>query len=99
MNHPQSPPPPKLHPISPEALVHIAALVERDNIGLSQRCAHYRRRANYRRVSVAACLFALFALGADTAYAQPPLYTEKAIFGDTTASQASDTINVMLSQI
>lgn len=99
MNHRQSPPPPKLQPVSPEALLHIAALVERDNIGLPQRCARYRRRANYRRVSVAACLFALFAFGADTAYAQPPLYTEKAIFGDTTATQASDTINVMLSQI
>lgn len=99
MNHRQSPPPPKLQPVSPEALLHIAALVERDNIGLPQRCARYRRRANYRRVSVAACLFALFAFGADTAYAQPPLYTEKAIVGDTTASQASDTINVMLSQI
>lgn len=99
MNHRQSPPPPKLQSVSPEALLHIAALVERDNIGLPQRCARYRRRANYRRVSVAACLFALFAFGADTAYAQPPLYTEKAIFGDTTASQASDTINVMLSQI
>lgn len=82
--------------VSPEVLVHIAALVERDNIGLPQRCARYRRRANYRRVSVAACLFALFAFGADTAYAQPPLYTEKAIVGDTTASQASDTINTML---
>ena len=99
MNHRQSPPPPKLQPVSPEALLHIAALVERDNIGLPQRCARYRRRANYRRVSVAAFLFAFFAFGADTAYAQPPLYTEKAIFGDTTASQASDTINVMLSQI
>jgi len=48
---------------------------------------------------VAACLLAIFALGADTAYANPPLYTEKAIFGDTTATQASDSINVMLSQI
>lgn len=97
MNHRQ--PPPKLQPVSPEALLHIAALVERDNIGLPQRCAHYRRRASIRRTAVAACLLALFALGADTAYAQPPLYTEKAIVGDTTASQASDTINVMLSQI
>ena len=99
MNHRQSPPPPKLQPVSPEALLHIAALVERDNIGLPQRCARYRRRASLRRTAVAACLLALFALGADTAYANQPLYTEKSIFGDTTASQASDTINVMLSQI
>lgn len=98
MNHRQSPPP-KLHPISPEALVHIAALVERDNIGLSQRCARYRRRASIRRTAVAACFLALLAFGADTAYAQPPLYTEKAIFGDITPAQASDTVNVMLSQI
>ncbi|MBO4308128.1 MAG: hypothetical protein J5848_07460 [Bacteroidales bacterium] len=99
MNHRQSPPLPKLQPISPEALVHIAALVERDNIGLSQRCARYRRRASIRRTAVAACFLALFALGADIAYANPPLYTEKAIVGNTTATQASDTINVMLSQI
>lgn len=82
--------------VSPEVLVHIAALVERDNIGLPQRCARYRNYATFRRASVAACLLAIFAFGADTAYAQPPLYTEKAIFGDTTASQASDTINTML---
>lgn len=44
MNHRQFLPP--LHPISPEALVHIAALVERDNIGLADRCACYRRRRN-----------------------------------------------------
>ncbi len=98
MNHRQSPPP-KLQPVSPEALLHIAALVERDNIGLPQRCARYCRRASIRRTAVAACFLALFALGADTAYANPPLYTEKAIFGDITPSQASDTVNVMLSQI
>lgn len=91
--------PPKLQSLTPADLTYIRALAAEHSAGLEQRCARYRRRANYRRVSVAACLFALFAFGADTAYAQPPLYTEKAIFGDTTASQASNTINVMLSQI
>lgn len=91
--------PPKLQSLTPADLTYIRALAAEHSAGLEQRCARYRRRANYRRVSVAACLFALFAFGADTAYAQPPLYTEKAIVGDTTASQASNTINVMLSQI
>lgn len=91
--------PQKLQSLTPADLTYIRALAAEHSVGLERRCARYRRRANYRRVSVAACLFALFAFGADTAYAQPPLYTEKAIFGDTTASQASNTINVMLSQI
>lgn len=88
--------PPRLQPLTPTDLAYIRALAAEHSAGLEHRCARYRRRANYRRVSVAACLFAIFALGADTAYAQPPLYTEKAIVGDTTASQASDTINTML---
>lgn len=89
-------PPQKLQPLTPADLAYIRALAAEHSVGLERRCARYRRRANYRRVSVAACLFAIFALGADTAYAHPPLYTEKAIVGDTTASQASDTINTML---
>ena len=92
-------PPPRLQPLTSTDLAYIRALAAEHSVGLERRCAHYRRRANYRRVSVAACLFALFALGADTAYAQPPLYTEKAIFGDITTAQASDTINEMLSRI
>ncbi|MCQ2283232.1 MAG: hypothetical protein MJZ99_11530 [Bacteroidales bacterium] len=88
--------PPRLQSLTPADLTYIRALAAEHSAGLEQRCARYRRRANYRRVSVAACLFALFAFGADTAYAQPPLYTEKAIVGDTTASQASNTINTML---
>ena len=95
--HTRQPPPAKAS--TPTDLAYIRALAAEHSVGLERRCAHYRRRANYRRVSVAACLFALFALGADTAYAQPPLYTEKAIFGDITPAQASDTVNVMLSQI
>lgn len=88
--------PTRLQPLTPSDLAYIRALAAEHSVGLEQRCDRYRRRANYRRVSVAACLFALFAFGADAAYAQPPLYTEKAIFGDTTASQASNTINTML---
>lgn len=91
--------PPRLQSLTPADLTYIRALAAEHSAGLEQRCARYRHRASIRRTAVAACLLALFALGADTAYAQPPLYTEKAIVGDTTASQASDTINVMLSQI
>lgn len=99
MNHRQSPPPPKLQPVSPEALLHIAALVERDNIGLPQRCARYRRRASIRRTAGAACLLALFALGADTAYANPPLYTGIDTCGQIDNTHTCDTINTMLNQL
>lgn len=91
--------PPRLQSLTPADLAYIRALAAEHSVGLERRCARYRRRASLHRTAVAACLLALFALGADTAYAQPPLYTEKAIVGDTTASQASDTIPVMLSQI
>ena len=91
--------PPRLQSLTPADLAYIRALAAEHSVGLERRCARYRRRASLRRTAVAACLLALFALGADTAYANPPIYTEKAIFGDTTATQASDTINVMLSQI
>ena len=98
MNHRQSPPP-KLRPISPEALVHIAALVERDNIGLPDRCTRYRHRASIRRTAVAACFLAIFALGADTAYANPPLYTGIDTFGQIDNTYTCDTISTMLNQL
>ena len=85
--------------VSPEVLVHIAALVERDNIGLPQRCAHYRRRASLRRTAAAACLLALFALGADTAYANPPLYTGINTCGQIDNTHTCDTISTMLNQL
>lgn len=85
--------------VSPEVLVHIAALVERDNIGLPQRCARYRNYATFRRASVAACLLAIFAFGADKTFATTPLYTENAVAGNTTALRASNIVNDMLGLI
>lgn len=87
----------RLQPLTADDLTYIKALAAEHSVGLERRCARYRRRANYSRVSVAACLLVLFAFGADTAFSQPPLYTEKAIVGNTTATQASETINTMLS--
>ena len=91
--------PPRLQPLTPSDRAYIRALAAEHSVGLEQRCDRYRRRASIRRSAVAACFLAIFALGADTAYANPPAYTEKAIFGDITPAQASDTVNVMLSQI
>lgn len=91
--------PPRLQPLTPSDLAYIRALAAEHSVGLEQRCDRYRRRASIRRTAAAACLLVLFALGADTAYANPPAYTEKTIFGDITPAQASDTVNVMLSQI
>ena len=86
----------RTQPVTPEALVHIAALVERDSQGLEERCARYRRRSDIRRTSVAACLFALMAFVADTAYANPPLYTENATSGTIDSTQASEMVNYIL---
>lgn len=94
----------KTHPSSsnlqsllPADLAFIRDLAEEHSAGLEHRCARYRRRASLRRTAVAACLLALFALGADTFYAQPPIYTEIATVGNTTATQAFDTIKTMFS--
>ena len=89
----------KLQPLTPEAMVHIADLAAEHSVGIEQRCARYRRRASIRRTAVAACFLAIFAIGADTAFANHPNYTEKAIFGDITPTQVSDTVNKMLGQI
>lgn len=89
----------QLQPLTPADLAHIRALAAAHSVGLERRCARYRRRANILRVSVALCLLILFAFGADTIYAQPPIYTEKAIVGDITAQQASDTIYSIIDQI
>lgn len=91
--------PPRLQPLTPTDLAYIRALAEDHSVGLEQRCARYRRHADIRRTAVATCLLAVFAIVADTAYANPPSYTGKAIFGDITTAQASDNINEMLSRI
>ena len=91
--------PPRLQPLTPTDLAYIRALAAEHSVGLEQRCARYRRHADIRRTAVATCLLAVFAIVADIAYANPPSYTGKAIFGDITTAQASDTINEMLSRI
>ena len=91
--------PQKLQPLTPADLDFIRTLAEDHSVGLEQRCARYRRHADIRRTAVATCLLAVFAIVADIAYANPPSYTGKAIFGDITTAQASDTINEMLSRI
>lgn len=82
-----SSPTPRPQPLTPEVLVHIAALAERDNRGLAERCARYRRRASIRRTAVAACLF----VGCTVSYAlamAAPMYDQIT----TTSSQGSQHI-------
>lgn len=88
-----------LQPLTAADLEYIRSLAAEHSIGLEHRCARYRRCASFRNVSAAACLFALVALGADTAYTQPPRYSWTTLVGDTTAIQASDAINGMLDKI
>lgn len=76
---------PKLNPITPEALVHIADLVERDNGGLEQRCVRYRRRVAVCRYAMAACPVVLLVVGllwrqpAEVGHPSQPLVAEQSI--------------------
>lgn len=82
-----SSPTPRPQPLTPEVLVHIADLAERDDCGLAERCARYRRRASIRRTAVAACLF----VGCTVSYAlamAAPMYDQIT----TTSSQSSQHI-------
>ena len=79
-----------------EALNHIRTLATEHNADLPQWCARRRRYEAFRRMAVAACFFALFAIGADTAYARPPLYTEIYTCGDIDNDHACETIDYML---
>lgn len=94
--HPSSP---RLQPLTPADLAYIRALADEHSVGLERRCARYRRRSDFRRMFVAVCLLALFAISADTAFARPPLYTENAIAGDISVLQACDTIYSIIDQI
>lgn len=79
-----------------EALDHIRILAAEHNADLPQWCARQRRRDALTRTAIAVCFFALFAIGADTAYARPPLYTEIYTCGDIDSDHACETINYML---
>lgn len=98
MNHRQSPLPPKLQPVSPEALLHIAALVERDNIGLPQRCARYRRRASIRRHAVAVCLFLACCTFHSSAMAAP-LYEQITTSSEAGNQYICDTIRLSIENV
>lgn len=82
--------------LEPEALVHIRRLAAEHNADLPQWCARQRRRDALTRTAIAVCFFALFAIGADTAYARPPLYTEICTCGDIDNSHACEIIDYML---
>ena len=79
-----------------EALDHIRILAAEHNADLPQWCARQRRRDALTRTTIAVCFFVLFAIGADTAYARPPLYTEIYTCGDIDGDHACETINYML---
>ena len=86
----------KTQPVTPEALVHIAVLAERDSRGCEERCAKHSRRSDILRTSVAACLFALMAFVADTAYANSPLYSGNMTSGTIDSTQANEMVIYIL---
>lgn len=85
-----------LQPVTPEALIHIHELAAKNSVGIEERCARYRRRGNFRRVAVASCLFALFILNADTAFATPTQYTWIKTNGTIDEAYTCEVIDLML---
>ena len=84
--------------IDAEALGHIRALAAGHNADLPQWCHRQRRREAFTRTAVAACFFALFALGVDTAYAQPPRYVGIETCG-MSEDHACETIDLFMKHI
>ncbi len=89
----------RLQPLTPADLAYIADLAAEHSVGIEQRCARYRRRASIRRTAVAACFLAIFAIGADTAYAKQPLYTGINTCGHTDNTYIYNTISTILNQL
>lgn len=89
----------RLQPLTPADLVYIADLAAEHSVGIEERCARYRRRASIRRTVVAACFLAIFAIGADTAYAKQPLYTGINTCGHTDNTYIYNTISTILNQL
>lgn len=81
-----------------EDLAHIQTMVAEHNADLPRRCRRQRRRETFVRTAVAACFFALFALGIDTAYAQPPRYTRIDTCGFS-KDRTCDTIDLFVKHI
>ena len=84
--------------VSPEVLVHIAALVERDNIGLPQRCARYHHRAAIRRTAMAACIFVGICIAYSSTIADP-LYDQITTSSKTGNQHICDIIRVSIENI
>ena len=85
----------RLQPLTPEAMVHIANLAERDNEGLARRCAHYRRRAAIRRTAVAACIFVGCCLSYSSSMATP-LYDQITTTSKAGNQHICDTIRLSI---
>lgn len=84
-----------------QALDHIRALISAHDADFEKWCARRRRHDAFLRTALAACLFALFTIGADTAYAAAPApdFTGNAFYGDILPAQAADTVSQILSLI
>lgn len=75
----------RYQPLTPEALVHIADLAERDSIGSDQRCARFRRRNRTARsvigvAAVAALVVIVLAPPPDSMYLSNPEYRAEAVY-------------------
>lgn len=89
---------PRLQPLTPDAMVFIQTLAAEHNVGHDKRCTRYRRRADFRRLTVAFSIVTLLAFGTGTALAKPPLYTEIESCGSIDKAYICDVVHSMLNK-
>lgn len=79
-----------------EARQHVAELHAERDADLHRWAVRRRRYESFRRVALAACIFAVVALNAETAYAQPTQYKTITLEGHLDQTQTIDAIDAAL---
>jgi len=90
---------PHLRPMTAADYSHIVQLAAKNSEGLDARCARYRRRLKVCRGVATACRRALGRVGTTLTSPPPPQYTESMEWGNTTPSQASSTVELMICKL
>lgn len=79
-----------------EARQHVAELHAEHDADLHRWAVRRRRYESFRRVALAACIFAVVAFNAETAYAQPTQYKTITLEGNLDQTQTIDAIEAAL---
>ena len=79
-----------------EARQHVAEMHAEHNADLHRWAVRRRRYEAFRRVALAACIFAVVAFNAETAYAQPTQYKTISLEGNLDQTQTINAIEAAL---